>query len=46
MWRLGIWFSSGLVGVRFTVGLDDLKDLSQPKRFYDSVNEGAQGEQG
>jgi len=27
----------GLGSVRFMVGLDDLKDLFQPKKFYDSV---------
>ena len=32
-----VWFIGGLGSVRFTVGLDDLKGLFQPKRFYDSV---------
>ena len=31
MWCLGTWFSGGLGGVRFTVGLNDLKGLFQPK---------------
>jgi len=35
-WRSGTWFSGGLGSVRFTVGLNDLKDLFQPKWFYDS----------
>jgi len=35
MWHLGTWFSGGLGSVRFTVGLDDLKGLFQPKLFYD-----------
>ena len=30
------WFS-GHGGVGLTVGLDDLKGLFQPKRFYDSM---------
>ena len=30
-WCLGTWFSGGLGSVRFTVGLDDLKGLFQPK---------------
>ena len=29
--------ASGLGSVRFTVGLDDLKGLFQPKCFYDSM---------
>ena len=37
MWCLGTWFSGGLGSVRFTVGLDDLKGLFQPKRFCDSL---------
>lgn len=28
---------SGLGSVRFTIGRCDLKDLSQPKQFYDST---------
>ena len=35
MWQLGTWFSDWLGNVRFTVGLDDLKN--QPKLFYDSM---------
>jgi len=27
MWHSGTWFSGGLGGVRFAVGLDDLKGL-------------------
>jgi len=30
-------FSGGLGGVRFTVALNDLTGLFQPKCFYDSV---------
>ena len=37
MWCLGTWFSGGLGSVRFTVGLDDLKGIFEPKRFYDSL---------
>ena len=37
MWCLGTWFSGGLGSVTLMVGLDDLKGLFQPKRFYDSV---------
>ena len=37
MWHLGTWFSGGLGRVRFTVGLDDLKGLFQPKQFCDSL---------
>ena len=37
MWHLGTWFSGGLGSGRFTVGLDDLKGLFQPKQFYDSI---------
>ena len=36
MWCLGTWFSGGLGSAGLTVGLDDLKGLFQPKRFYDS----------
>ncbi|KAK4832564.1 hypothetical protein QYF61_024064 [Mycteria americana] len=36
MWCSGTWFSGGLGSVGFMVGLDDLKGLFQPKRFYDS----------
>ena len=36
MWCLGTWFSGGLGSLRFMVGLNDVKDLFQPKRFYDS----------
>ena len=36
LFRSGTWFSGGLGSVRLTVGLDDLKGLFQPKRFYDS----------
>ena len=39
MWHLGTWFSGGLGSVRFMVGLDDLKGLFQPKRFYDSMRD-------
>jgi len=34
-WYLGTWFSGGLGSVRFTVGLDDLTGLFQPKWLYD-----------
>ncbi|KAK4811143.1 hypothetical protein QYF61_019774 [Mycteria americana] len=34
---LGTWYSGGLGSARLTVGLDDLKGLFQPKRFYDSM---------
>ena len=46
MWRLGTWFSGGLGSVRFTVGLNDLKGLFQPKFFYGSMPDavGAKGE--
>ena len=37
MWRLGTWFRGGLGSVRLMVGLDDLKGLFQPKRFYESM---------
>ena len=36
-WHLGTWFSGGLGSLRLTVGLDDLKALFQPKRFYDPM---------
>jgi len=35
-----MWFSGRLGSARFTVGLDDLKDLFQPKQFYDSIHYG------
>ncbi|KAK4830495.1 hypothetical protein QYF61_011408 [Mycteria americana] len=38
MWCLGTWCSGGLGSVRLMVGLDDLKGLFQPKRFYDINN--------
>lgn len=34
MWCLRTWFSCGPGSVRLLVGLDDLKGLFQPKRFY------------
>ena len=37
MWCLGTWFSGGHGSARLMVGLDHLKGLFQPKRFYDSV---------
>jgi len=37
MWHLGTWFSDGIGSVRFTVGLEYLKGLFQPKRFNDSI---------
>lgn len=37
MWHLGTWSSGGLVSVGFTIGLEDLEGLLQPKRFYDSM---------
>jgi len=37
VWCLGMWFSGGLGGVRLMVGLNDLKGLFHPKRFYDSL---------
>lgn len=37
MWPLGTWFNHGLGGAGLVVGLDDLKDLSQPKQLSDSV---------
>ena len=37
MGRLGTWFSGGLGSVRFTLGLNDLKGLFQPKRFYNPM---------
>jgi len=37
MWHLGTWFNSGFDNVRFTVGLDGLKGLFQPKLLYDSM---------
>lgn len=33
----GTWFSCGLGSTELTVGLDDLRGLLQPKRFYDSI---------
>ena len=45
MWHLGTWFSGGLGSARVMVGLDDLKGLFQPKRFYDSVFSGV-GDEG
>jgi len=38
MWLLRTWFHSGLGGVRFTVGINDLKGLFQPQCFFDSSN--------
>ena len=38
IWHLGTWFSGGLGSVRFTVGLNVLKGLFQPKWFCDSIN--------
>jgi len=35
MWYLGTWFSVGLGSIRFTVELDDVEGLIQPKRPYD-----------
>lgn len=37
MWFLGTWFIGGFGSVRLTLGPDDLKGLSQPKPFYDSI---------
>lgn len=37
MWCLETCFSGGLDSVRLTIGLNDLKNLFQPKQFYDSV---------
>ena len=34
----GTWFSGGLGSIKFTVGLNDLKSLFQPKRFYGSIS--------
>lgn len=34
--RWGQWFSGEHDSVRLTVGFDDLRDLFQPSRFYDS----------
>ena len=31
MWHLGTWVSGGLGSAGFTVGLEDLKALFQPK---------------
>jgi len=31
------WFSGGLGSARFVAGLDDLKGLFHPKRFYDCL---------
>ena len=36
-WCLETWFSGRLGSVRLPVGLDGLKGLFQPKRFYDSM---------
>lgn len=38
MWCLGTWISGGPDHVRLMVGLDDLKDLLQPKWCYDSIS--------
>jgi len=43
MWCLGTWFSGGLGSARWTVGLDDLTGLFQPKWFYDSKRLPTQG---
>lgn len=34
---LEVVLSSGLDGVRFMVGLDELKDVFQPKGLYDCI---------
>lgn len=34
--HLGTQFSGGYGSVKFTIGLNDLKGLFQPKGFYDS----------
>lgn len=34
MWHLGTWSSGGLGRVRLMAGLNDLKGLVQPQRFY------------
>lgn len=38
MWYLERWFSNGLGSARSMSELDDLKDISQSKAFYDSTN--------
>jgi len=37
MCHLGTRFSGGLGSVRFTIGLNDLKHLFQPKLYYEPV---------
>jgi len=37
MWHLGTWLSGGLGSVRLMIGINDLKDIFQPKWFYDSM---------
>jgi len=35
MQSLGTWFGGEIYSVRLMIGLHDLEDILQPKRFYD-----------
>jgi len=37
MWHLGTWFSDGFGSVRLLTRVKDLRDLFQPKPFYDPM---------